>query len=94
MPLVAPAVVGVKVTETEHVEFGATGLPQVLAEMPKALLLEVIEEITRSWLPVLVTVRVWGAEVEPTVVVGKAKLEALNETAGPAGTPVPERATV
>ncbi len=91
VPLVAPAVVGVKVTETVQLPPGATDV-QVEDDTPNGELVTT-EAIFKVWFPVLVTVTDSGAEVAPTFVAGKARLEALKEMAGPAALPVPDKPT-
>ncbi len=94
VPLVAPAVVGVKVTETVQLLPGATPpvvQPEALA--PKGALAETLE-ITRRLAPVLVTVTDSGAEVVPTLVLGNVSDAGLTENPAVAGLPVPDMETV
>ena len=88
-PLRIPDAVGVKSTAIVHVPEAATGLEveQVVAASNEKSLLAASVFMVSGLLPVLVNVTDCAAEVAPTNVLPKVRLEGFNET--PGAVPVP-----
>lgn len=92
VPILAPAAVGVKVTEILQVPETARVAPQVLVSAKSPL--AVIDEIFSAPVPGLVRVMVCAALVEPTVCVPKVRLAGESDAPGAVATPVPDKLTV
>ena len=83
-PDLAPAAVGVKLAVTEQLDPTAMLAPavHVLAESAKSAPDIAVDAITSAAVPELVSVAVWVAAADPTVVDGKLKVAAESVAAG------------
>src|SRR5689334_2313712 len=91
LPVRVPAEVGLKVTVTVHE--APTAIDEqllVCAKSPPAVTLETVAAVV----PVLLTVTVCAALVEPTMAPANERLDGLADRMGPGATPLPESGIV